>query len=97
MESPLDALHGDTVVSEITIKMRRNGVMSVEGCITHEAYAKHLLDTARTVLKNFHKAQRAGNRNPIVVPAHDTSLVGSPEEKMLLGARHELSNAMARR
>jgi len=30
----------------------------------------------------------------LIVPAYDTALVGTPEEKKLLAARDELSNAM---
>lgn len=90
----MDDIHGETIVSVITIKMRRNGCMSVEGSITDENYAKHLLDTARSTLTNYHIQQKLGNRSPIIVPAYDTALVGTPEEKKLLNARHELANAM---
>ncbi len=89
-----DDIHGDTVVSEIVIRLRRNGAMSVSGSITDEKYARHLLDTARETLTNYHLQQKLGKRSAIIVPAYDTSLVGTPEEKKLIGARHELSNAM---
>lgn len=69
--------------------------MSVEGSITDEAYAKFLLDTARDTLTNYHIQQKLGNRSPILVPAHDTALVGTPEEKKLLTERDKLSDAMA--
>lgn len=75
--------------------MRRSGCMSVEGSITDEAYAKFLLDTARDTLTNYHIQQKLGNRSPILVPAHDTALVGTPEEKKLLTERDKLSDAMA--
>jgi len=91
----MDDLHGDTVVATITIKMRRSGCMSVEGSITDEVYARYLLDTARETLTNYHIQQKLGNRSPIIVPAHDTALVGTPEEKKLLAERDKLSNAMA--
>ena len=90
-----DDLHGDTVVAEITIQLRRNGCMSVAGSITDETYARYLLDTARDTLTNYHIQRRFGNRSHLVVPAHDTALVGTPEEKQLLQARHELADAMA--
>ena len=89
----IDDWHGDTVVSTIIIKMRRNGLMSVEGSITDETYARALLDTARETLTNFHIQQKLGNRSPIIVPAYDTSLVGTEAEKKLLESRHELANA----
>lgn len=90
-----DDLHGDTVVAEIKIQMRRNGCMSVAGSITDEVYARHLLDTARETLTNYHIQRKLGNRSQLVVPAYDTSLVGTPEEKKLLAARDELADAMS--
>ena len=90
-----DDLHGDTVVASLEIKLRRNGAMSVGGSITDELYALHLLDTARDTIKSYHAQRRLGNRSQLVVPAYDTSLVGTPEERALLAARDELANAMA--
>lgn len=90
----LDDLHGDTPVAFIGITLYRSGLMKLEGSITDEKYAKYLLDTARDTLKNYHIQQKLGNRSPILVAAHDTALVGTPEEKKLLNARHELANAM---
>lgn len=90
----LDDLHGDTVVASIEIKLRRNGSMSVGGSITDETYARYLLDTARDTLTNYHIQRRLGNRSQIIVPAHDTALVGTPEEQKLLAARNELADAL---
>jgi hypothetical protein len=90
-----DNLHGDTVVAEITIQLRRNGCMSVAGSITDETHARYLLDTARDTLANYHLQRRLGMRSPLVVPAHDTALVGTPEERRLLAARDDLANAMS--
>lgn len=90
-----DDLHGDTVVAEIVIQLRRNGCMSVGGSITDETYARYLLDTARDTLTNYHIQRRLGLRSSLIVPAHDTALVGTSEEKKLLTARDELANAMA--
>jgi len=89
-----DDLHGDTVVATIEIKMRRSGAMSVAGSITDEIYARYLLDTARDTLTNYHIQRRLGKRSPLIVPAHDTALVGTPEEQKLLAARDELANVM---
>lgn len=89
-----DDLHGETVVAEIHIKLHRNGAMSVGGSITDEVYARYLLDTARDTLTNYHIQRRNGLRSSLVVPAHDTALVGTSEERKLLDARHELANAM---
>lgn len=91
--STLDDLHGDTVVARITISMARSGMMKVEGSITDYEFANHMLDTARDVVKNYHgRASKADS--PIIVPAYDTSLVGTDAEKKLLQARHELADAM---
>ena len=82
----LDDLHGDTVVATLTISVTRAGNMSLAGSITDEAYIQFM--------KGYHAQQKLGNRSAILVPAHDTALVGTPEEKRLLEARHELANAM---
>lgn len=88
----LDDLHGDTVVAKITVSMGRSGMMKVEGSITDHEFAMHMLDTARDVVNNYHgKAVKDGG---LIVPAHDTSLVGTDAEKKLLAARHELASAM---
>lgn len=89
----VDDIHGDTVVFEIVIQMRRNGCMSVQGNINDHEYAKYILDTARDTLDTFHARKRLGI-DTIIVPAHDTALVGTEQEKKLLIARDELSNAM---
>lgn len=91
----LDDLHGDTPVASIEIVMLRSGMMRIAGSITDEVFARHMLDTARSTLDNYHIQQKLGKRSAILVPAYDTSLVGTPEEKKLLLARDELSNAMA--
>jgi hypothetical protein len=88
----LDDLHGDTVVARITVSMGRSGMMKVDGSITDYEFAMHMLDTARDVVTNYHG--RAVKDGGIIVPAHDTALVGTDAEKKLLAARHELSDAM---
>lgn len=89
----IDDLHGDTVVAKITISMARSGMMKVEGSITDYEFAHHMLDTARDVVNSYHgRASKA--ESPIIVPAYDTSLVGTDSEKKLLKARDELANAM---
>jgi hypothetical protein len=91
----LDALHGDTVVATITITLARSGLMRIDGSITDEKFTAYMLETARETLKNYHAKQKLGQRSPILVPAYDTALVGTPEEKALLAARHDLADAMA--
>ena len=99
MGKPLDMddLHGQTVVAHIDIRMDRTGAMRLAGSITDEAFARMMLLTALETLKNYHIQQKRGLRSPIIVHANETALVGTPEEKALLAARDELSNAMAGR
>ena len=98
MASPVDMddLHGMTVVAHIDIRMDRTGAMRLAGSITDEKFAEMMLKTALETLKNYHIQQKRGLRSPILVHANETALVGTPEEKALLAARDELSNAMAR-
>lgn len=95
MPKSLDDLHGLTVVAHIDIKMDRAGNMRVAGSITDEAAALAMLDAAKDTLRNYHAKQKLGLRSAIIVPGYDTALVGTDYEKKLLGARHELSDAMA--
>lgn len=85
----LDDIHGATIVCRITIDMDRMGNCRVEGSITDKEFALLMLDTARQVVISYHN--KGGK---IIVPAHDTALVGTEAEKKLLAARHELANAM---
>ena len=93
----LDDLHGDTVVAQIKISMARSGMMKVEGSITDYDFANFMLDTARDVVSNYHGRAKLMDGKAIIVPAYDTALVGTPQEKLLLAARDELANAMAGR
>jgi len=90
----MDDRHGETVVASITIQMARNGACRVEGSITDHAFATFMLDTARDVVNNYHQRAKLSEGRAIIVPAYDTALVGTPEEKLLLAARDELANAM---
>lgn len=89
----LDDLHGDTIVAQIKISMARSGAMKVEGSITDYEFAMHMLETARDVVGNYHGRVKDQD-HPLIVPAYDTSLVGTESEKKLLAARDELANAM---
>jgi len=51
-----------------------------------------MLDTARDVVNNYHG--RAVKSGGLIVPANDTSLVGTESEKKLLAARDQLANVM---
>ena len=91
----LDDLHGQTGVARIAITMTRSGECRVEGSITDKAFAHFMLDTARDVVNNYHSRAKLLDGKAIIVPAYDTALVGTPEEKKLLAARDELANAMS--
>lgn len=88
----LEQMHGDVPVATIGMTLYRSGVMKLEGSITDEAFAKHMLDTARDTLANYHAQQKLGKRSPILVAADDTALVGTPEEQRLIRARDQLDN-----
>ena len=90
----LDDRHGETAVATITITMHRSGACRVEGSITDHAFATFMLDTARDVVNNYHDRAKLLGGQAIIVPAYDTALVGTPEEKLLLKARDELADAM---
>lgn len=92
----LEQLHGATAVAQIKITMTRDGACKVEGAITDHAFATFMLDTARDVVNNYHQRSRLLGGQAIVVPAYDTSLVGTPEEKLLLAARDQLDDAHRR-
>lgn len=93
----IDDLHGDVTVAQITITLARSGLMRIEGSITDAQFVAYMLDTARETMKSYHAKQKAGERSPIIVHPWDTALAGTPEEKKLLAARDEISNAMAAR
>jgi hypothetical protein len=86
----LDDIHGATLVCRIAVEMDRAGNCRVDGSITDREFALLMLDTARQAVLSYH--DKGGK---IIVPAHDTALVGTDAEKKLLAARHELSDAMA--
>ena len=84
-----DELFGDTVVFELVIQIRRNGAMSVAGSINDCEYAKLVLKTAMDTLDTYHARKRLG-LDTLIVPAHDTALVGTEQEKKLLKAKEDL-------
>ena len=92
----LDDRHGETVVAAITVTMARSGACGVEGSMADHALATFMLDAAKDGVNNYHGRAKLMDGKAIIVPAYDTALVGTPEEKLLLAARDELSNAMAR-
>jgi hypothetical protein len=90
----LDDLHGDTVVANLTLQCFRSGVMSVQGSVTDVPYVLAMLDTAREIVLNSHARRKLTHGDMAIIPAYDTALVGTPEEKLLLEARHQLADAM---
>ena len=88
-----DDLHGETVVFELVIQIRRNGCMSVAGSINDCEYAKIVLESAKDSLDTYHARKRLGMET-LFIPAHDTAIIGTPQEKKLLAARDDLANAM---
>lgn len=70
-----DDLYGDEVIACLEIKVRRNGAMSVAGCIYEEKYALAMLDTARDTIKRQNARKRLEDGKGLIIPAHDTALV----------------------
>lgn len=89
----LDDQHGHTIVATITVQLRRDGAVGVSGSITDEMSARYMLETAMDTVRGYHARRRLGQGCDILVPAHDTAIVGTEEEKLLLKARDELVNA----
>ena len=56
----------DEVVAYLHIAVRRNGAMSVEGCIEDEAFAKSLCDAARDSITRHHANQI--NHGGLILP-----------------------------
>ncbi len=92
--STLDDVHGATTVCRIVVEMDRAGNCKVEGSITDKEFADFMLDTAKSVVANYHDRAKLIAGVPLIVPAYDTALVGTAAEKKLLAARDQLSNAM---
>jgi hypothetical protein len=69
-----DDLHGDEPVAVLTLTVRRNGAMSVAGCINNEVYALAMLDNARDCIKRHNRGLGFGDV-PIITPACDAPSV----------------------
>lgn len=70
-----DALYDDDVVAVLELKVRRNGAMSVAGCINEEAYALAMLDNARDTIKRHNAKQKINGGASLIIPAHDTGII----------------------
>jgi len=64
-----DDLYGETKVAVLEIAVRKNGTMSVAGCINNMDYALKMLDEAKDTIRR-HNARQVN----IIVPAHMTDL-----------------------
>lgn len=70
-----DELHEDAVTDYLLIAVRRNGAMSVEGCINNEPYALAMLDNARDTVKRYNARNRINGGGNVLIPARDTGLL----------------------
>lgn len=68
-----DHERADDVMASITIRVHRDGAMSVSGNIEDEAYALALVDAARDSVINHHKRGRDLSAG-LILPAHDNPL-----------------------
>lgn len=69
-----DDLHGDQTVAVIEVRVRRNGAMSVGGCINDESYAIAMLQHAIDSVRSYNARRRLGQPGGLIVPAEDTGL-----------------------
>ena len=92
----LDDIHGATTVCRIVVEMDRAGNCKLSCSITDKEFATFMLETANSVVSNYHDRTKIIEGKPLIVPAYDTALVGTEAEKKLIAARDELSNAMAK-
>lgn len=65
-----DDIYGDAQMAQLTITIRRNGAMSVEGCIENLDYAQAMLDAARDSLRNYH-ARKQIHRGGLIIPGNE--------------------------
>lgn len=68
-----DALFDDTIVAVLEIKCRRDGSMSVAGCIDNQLYALAMLDNAKDAVKRHHLRMNAGKQ--IITPHYDSPML----------------------
>ena len=71
----IDAREDLDVVAQLVISVRRNGAMSVAGCIHEEMYALAMLDSARDVVRS-HNARRRINGGGSQQLAPESRLIG---------------------
>lgn len=69
-----DDLHGDDVTVYLMLAIRRNGAMSVEGCIGSEALALAMLDTARETIQRYNRRFESHAGAALIIPHKDTAL-----------------------
>jgi hypothetical protein len=65
---------GEQIVAALEIKVRRNGSMSVAGCIDHLPYALAMLDNAKESIRNYHARKRLQSKGEVIIPAKDTGI-----------------------
>lgn len=69
-----DALHDDAVTDYVLIAVRRNGAMSVEGCINNEPFALAMIDNARDTIKRHNARSRINGGGREIINPNDTGL-----------------------
>ncbi len=70
-----DDLHDDDVVAVLELKVRRNGAMSVAGCINDEQYALAMLDNARDTIKRHNARRVIDGGGSVLIPSYDTGIL----------------------
>ena len=67
----------DDVVAELRIRVRRDGAMSVAGCIQEEAYALAMLEHAKDTIRQYSARQRINKGDVLMTPSYDAPRIAS--------------------
>lgn len=68
----------DDVITFLELKVRKNGAMSIAGCIDHTEYAIAMLDNARDTIKRRGAQKRIQEGKAAIIPQQDTGLILPP-------------------
>ena len=64
----------EDVVAELRIRIRRDGAMSVAGCINEKDLALAMCDQARECITNNADRQKLQSQSGLIIPHYDSAL-----------------------
>lgn len=67
-----DDLYGEEKIAVIEVGVRRNGSLSVAGCINNLAYALAMLEEAKDTVRRYHARLNSGQI--LITPANETDI-----------------------